>query len=122
MSTYEVDSERNIVFSKFTGTLDLDVLSSHIDHVVQDEAFREEMNTLVDLGEAVITMSIKELAALRKVLSVQESRTETTKWAVVTSSATINALINLTVPLIGMEKATIRAFDYRDSALEWLES
>ncbi len=120
MHTFKIDPGKNILFAEFNGSLDLKYLASHMNGVIQNEGFREGMNTLADLRNVFINMSFDELSAIRELLRYHEKIRGAAKWAVLIESATTRAIINMALPLISLKRTKIRTFNHEDSALAWL--
>lgn len=120
MHTFQIDLERNILFAEFNGSLDLRQLASHMDDVLQNEAFKEGINTMADLRNAFIDMAFNELSVIRDLLQFHERKRKSEKWAVLIKSATTRAIINLALPLIGLKRTKIKTFNHKESALAWL--
>ena len=59
--TYNIDTEKNIIFTKITGEINLINLLIHMTNVEHDKEFKKSLNTLADLREAFINIKFDEL-------------------------------------------------------------
>lgn len=78
--TYNIDTEKNVIFTRIKGEINLFTLLIHMNRVENDEKFKKELNTLVDLTEAFIKINFDELSKLKFHFKEKEKIRGGCKW------------------------------------------
>ena len=81
--SYANHPQENIVYTTGEGRISLGDLQGHMRTVSEDSRFRPGMNTVVDLRNSQITMTIQEAPDLIRLFMQQAKNRKQGRWAVV---------------------------------------
>jgi hypothetical protein len=118
--TYNIDTEKNIIFTRIKGEINLINLLIHMTNVEHDKEFRKDLNTLVDLREAFISIKFDELSQLKFHFKEKEKIRGNCKWAVLVNQQTVFNFISMALPQINLSTIKIKLFKSKQEAFEWL--
>jgi len=118
--TYNIDTEKNIIFTQIKGEINLINLLIHMNNVENDKKFKKGLNTLADLTGAFINIDFYELSQLKFHFKEKEKIRGNCKWAVLVNQQTVFNFISMVLPQINLSKIKIKLFKSNKEALEWL--
>ena len=118
--TYNIDTEKNIIFTRIEGKINLFNLLIHMNNVENDKKFKKGLNTLVDLTEAFINIDFYELSQLEFHFKEKEKIRGNCKWAVLHKDKTVFNFVSMVLPELKLSKIKIKLFKSKQKALEWL--
>ena len=118
--TYNIDTEKNIIFTRLEGQINSFNLLIHMNEVENDKKFKKRLNTLVDLTEAFININFDELSQLKIYFKEKEKIRGDCKWAVLHKDKTIFNFVSMVLSEINLSKIKIKLFQNKQEALEWL--
>ena len=87
--TYNIDTEKNIIFTRINGEINIINLLIHMTNVEHDKEFKKDLNTLVDLTEAFISIKLDDLSHLIFQLKEKEKVRGNCKWAVLVNQQSV---------------------------------
>jgi hypothetical protein len=96
--TYNIDTEKNIIFTRIKGEINLINLLIHMTNVENDKKFKKELNTLVDLTKAFININFDELSQLKVHFKEKEKIRGCCKWAVLHKDKTVFNFVSMILP------------------------
>ncbi len=118
--TYNIDTEKNIIFTRIKGEINLINLLIHMTNVEHDKKFKKDLNTLVDLTEAFIRIKFDDLSQLEFHFKEKEKIRGNCKWAVFVNQQTVFNFISMFLPQINLSRIKIKIFKNKQEALGWL--
>ena len=120
--TYNIDTEKNIIFTRIKGEINVTNLLIHMTNVEHDKRFKKGLNTLADLREAFISIKFDELSQLNIYFKEKEKIRDSCKWAVLVNQQMVFNFISMVLPQITLSKIKINLFKSKQEALEWLST
>jgi hypothetical protein len=120
--TYNIDTEKDIIFTRIKGEINVTNLLIHMTKVEHDKEFKKGLNTLADLREAFISIKFDELSQLNVYFKEKEKIRDSCKWAVLVNQQMVFNFISMVLPQITLSKIKIKLFKSKQEALEWLST
>jgi len=120
--TYNIDTEKDIIFTRIKGEINVTNLLIHMTKVEHDKEFKKGLNTLADLREAFISIKFDELSQLNVYFKEKEKIRDSCKWAVLVNQQMVFNFISMVLSQITLSKIKIKLFKSKQEALEWLST
>ena len=120
--TYTIAPQENIVYTTGEGRISLADLQEHMHAVSNDPLFQPGMNTLADLRNSKIIMSIQDAPDLIRLFIQQAKTRKRGRWAVVIRRHPEVHLIRFFVTFMENLPFKMRVFGNTQEALRWLRA
>ncbi|KPJ77770.1 MAG: hypothetical protein AMJ54_06220 [Deltaproteobacteria bacterium SG8_13] len=118
--TYTIEPERNIIRTSAEGSITIIDLDKHMKSVADDPLFRPGMNTVADLRNVRIVISLQEAPDLVRLFIHQAKIRKRGRWAVVISRYPEAHLIRFFIAFLEHLPFTMNVFDNYEDAIRWL--
>ena len=120
--TYTIESELNLIRTSCEGQVTLTDLAQHMQKVIGDPLYRPGMNTIADMRQARILMTLQDAPELIQLFIRQAKIRKRGRWAVVISRHPEVHLIRFFITLLEHLPFKMSVFDTCEEAADWLAS
>lgn len=119
--TYQIDTERKLIFVTYTGRVSGDECVNVVNEVLADPAYQPRMNSVSYFTDATLTWSLAELDRFRVFVSKVKQMTGPSRWAAVFPKGKDTSTARMFIALHNAFEDTIKVklFDNEEDALSW---
>ena len=121
-SSYKIDKERKMIFTKFTGEVSIEGLLSFENKLLEDSSFEPGLNAFVDFSEAELTNNVdinKIKMGIDHIESIQKKRGKC-KWAIYAPHDYLYTFWLIFEGLADNLDIKVKVFKDRDEAQNWV--
>ena len=119
--TYTIAPELNLIRTSGQGDVTLTGLMLHMEKVIDDSLYRPGMNTIADMRQARILMTMQDTSDLIRLFLQQAKIRKRGRWAVVISRRPEVHMIRFFITFLEHLPFKMSVFDTPEEAAEWLE-
>ncbi len=119
--TYEIDTDRKLIFVTYAGRVSGDECVDLINQVLADPKYQPRMNSVSYFTDATLTWSLAELDRFRVFVSKIKLMTGPSRWAAVFPKGKDTSTARMFIALHNAFEDTIKVklFDNEEDALSW---
>ncbi len=120
---YRIDEDRGIIYSEWSGHLNLLDLMMCMTRVLNDPEFSPEFHSIAFLNRnfSMSQFYIQEQQELADLLQRYSERGGGTKWAIVTTEAFLREVVKYNLSETNFLSIQIRFFMTEEEAIAWIE-